>query len=80
MSAKRPRAELAARQKELLTLTTNESQLAKSEALLEQRLWEVQETRRRHAAMADQLREAVAALELKVRDHCDLRVISRDLS
>ena len=36
--------------------------LAASEADLSKRLWEVQEVRRRHAAMATQLRDAIAAL------------------
>jgi len=40
-----------------------DSELASSEAELERRLWEVQETRRRHEAMQRQLQAAVAEVE-----------------
>ena len=47
---------------ELALLATQDTTLAASEADLSKRLWEVQEVRRRHAAMATQLRDAIAAL------------------
>ena len=47
---------------ELALLVTQDTALAASEADLSKRLWEVQEVRRRHAAMATQLRDAIAAL------------------
>ena len=53
------RAQYAA---ELALLATQDTTLAASEADLSKRLWEVQEVRRRHAAMATQLRDAIAAL------------------
>ena len=53
------RAQYAA---ELALLETQDTALAASEADLSKRLWEVQEVRRRHAAMATQLRDAIAAL------------------
>jgi septal ring factor EnvC (AmiA/AmiB activator) len=57
------RRELSNRQEELRTLCSHDEELARSEAALEQRLWEVQETRRRHTAMRAQLEAAVEALE-----------------
>ena len=45
---------------ELALLVTQDTALAASEADLSKRLWEVQEVRRRHAAMATQLRAAIA--------------------
>ena len=47
---------------ELALLEKQDVSLAASEADLSARLWEVQEMRRRHGAMAAQLREAIAAL------------------
>ena len=47
---------------ELVLLEKQDVSLAASEADLSARLWEVQEMRRRHGAMAAQLREAIAAL------------------
>ena len=47
---------------ELALLEKQDVSLAASEADLSVRLWEVQEMRRRHGAMAAQLREAIAAL------------------
>ena len=57
------RAELEGRQAQLATLVTQETELAKSEEALALRLWEVQETRRRHAALKEQLEAAIAAAE-----------------
>ena len=53
------RKELAARSAELSRLDEQEAALEASEAALAQRLWEVQETRRRHAAMRTQLTAAI---------------------
>lgn len=47
---------------EIALLEKQDATLAVSEADLSKRLWEVQEVRRRHAAMARQLRDAIAAL------------------
>jgi hypothetical protein len=55
------RAELAARRAELATLDRQVAELEKSEEALALRLWEVQETRRRHAAVRGQLVDAVQA-------------------
>jgi len=44
-------------------LHSHDEELAKTEAALEQRLWEVQETRRRHVAMRGQLEAVIAGLE-----------------
>lgn len=59
-------ASLAARRAELEAVIGRERELEASEAALAQRLWEVQETRRRHLAMAEQLRQAVAAIEAEL--------------
>ena len=56
------RAARAQYEAELALLATQDTTLAASEADLSKRLWEVQEVRRRHAAMATQLRDAIAAL------------------
>ena len=57
------RSQLASRRAELRQLEAHDAELATSEATLSQRLWEVQETRRRQKAMHAQLSEAVAELE-----------------
>ena len=56
------RAARAQYREELALLEKQDVSLAASEADLSARLWEVQEMRRRHGAMAAQLREAIAAL------------------
>jgi hypothetical protein len=58
--------ELAGRKSELEGLVGRETELEATEAALAHRLWEVQETRRRHSAMAAQLQEAVASLEARL--------------
>ena len=55
--------ELQARKTELARVTQQDAELSQSEAALAQRLWEVQETRRRHRAMQDQLQAAVEEVE-----------------
>ena len=54
---------LAARFEELKLVQQQDGELAASEAELSRRLWEVQETRRRHEAMQRQLQQAVAEVE-----------------
>ena len=54
---------LAARSEELKLVQQQDGELAASEAELARRLWEVQETRRRHEAMQRQLELAVAEVE-----------------
>ena len=56
------RAARAQHATELALLETQDAALAVSEADLSKRLWQVQEVRRRHVAMATQLRDAIAAL------------------
>ncbi|KAL1519469.1 hypothetical protein AB1Y20_022989 [Prymnesium parvum] len=50
---------LAARHEELRLVVQQDSELAASEAELARRLWEVQETRRRHEAMQRQLQASI---------------------
>ena len=57
------RRQLASRQSELAELLAHDKSLAQSEKTLELRLWEVQETRRRHTAMAAQLQEAIREIQ-----------------
>lgn len=51
------------RRAELALVQRQEAELAASEAALAQRLWEVQETRRRHDMVQQQLEAAVAEVE-----------------
>ena len=57
------KAELSTRKQELHLVEQQEAELELSEAALAQRLWEVQETRRRHQAVRSQLIAAVEHLE-----------------
>jgi len=57
------RQRLSVLQAEREQLGKHATELAASEATLAQRLWEVQETRRRHAAMDDQLMSAIGEIE-----------------
>jgi hypothetical protein len=61
------RLELRARQDELSRVAQQEEELTASEAELARRLWEVQETRRRHAAIKEQLAVAVHSVEAALR-------------
>ena len=56
-------SELAERRLELQRVEQQEAELRKSEEALARRLWEVQETRRRHGAIKEQLLAAVEAAE-----------------
>ena len=56
--------ELSARRLELERVAHQEAELLQSEEALARRLWEVQETRRRHKAIQQQLSEEVASVEL----------------
>ena len=57
------RLELEARKGELTRVAQQDAELSQSEAALAQRLWEVQETRRRHMAMKVQLEAAVESVQ-----------------
>ena len=54
---------LAKTRSELERVVSREEELGKSEVALSHRLWEVQETRRRESALAEQLRGAVRVTE-----------------
>lgn len=56
--------ELSARRLELERVAQQEAELLQSEEALARRLWEVQETRRRHQVIQQQLSEEVASVEL----------------
>ena len=62
------RRELEARRDELSRVAQQDEELAGSEAALAQRLWEVQETRRRAMAMREALQAAVASAENALAD------------
>ena len=62
---------LRSRREELERIDRQDGGLAASEAELSARLWEVQETRRRHEAMRTQLVAAISELEDELRRETD---------